>query len=114
MDVILHRSAPWNDELHAGNIRYTQVGDRKYTASPDGGVWNVWVVDAEGLPRDADGTFDAGMFVVIAFNLAQVRAAIDLHGAGQTTEEIQDFILAMPRVGTGRNHPRNVARRRGR
>lgn len=113
MDAVLHHAAPWNSELHDDSTRYAQVYDRKYTVGHDG-VWFVWAVDNDGFPRNAAGEHDPTMFVAIAFTLAHARIAIDLHGAGWKETEIREHLATVPRVGTGRNHPRNVERRRRR
>lgn len=110
--IRLSRTAPWNKDLRGGRIRYIQVGDLKFTAELEGGIWSVWQVGDDGLPvgwREC-GVRDE-MFVAHAFNQQQVRLAIEMRLGGKTADEIRIAMVTSPRVGTGRSHPKNVAAR---
>lgn len=111
--IHLHRKAPWNTSLRDWRTRYIQVGNRKFTAELDGGIWSVWEVGDDGLPLGwrEHGVRDE-MSVALAFNQQQVRLAIDLRLGGKNEDEIRKAVHAAPRLGTGRNHPKNVEARR--
>ena len=111
MTTVLHRTAPWNANLHADRTRYAQVDDRRYAIENTGGVWFIWTVDEDGLTRNAAGEHDPTMFVALTFNLTHARLAVDLHATGKGEAQISEAIAAAPHHGTGRNHPRNVERR---
>lgn len=110
--VTLHQTAPWNRRLtNPYRTRYAQAGGRYFMAEADSlnSPWTVWEIEADGGPLNGDP--GAGI-VHIAFNLGEVRAAIRCRAAGQTEEQITAAVKAVGRQGTGRNHPRNVERRR--
>jgi hypothetical protein len=109
--IRLSQRAPWNDRL--GNpyrTRYAQVDGRRFKIEADrlDALWFVWEVQHDGTIADPERDF-----VAIAFNLTHARLAIQLRIDGKTEDEIRVTIARTPRVGTGRNHPRNVERRRG-
>lgn len=111
--IRLSRTAPWNKSLRDWRTRYIQIGDLKFTAELEGGIWSVWQVGDDGLPL---GWKDHGirdeMFVAHAFNQPQVRLAIEMRMDGRGEDEIRSAMVMTPRVGTGRNHPKNVEARR--
>lgn len=120
-EIRLHRIAPWDRSLRGRGNRYAQIGGRLFHAERVGGVWSIWEIDRSGLPLGLSGATygaDAAAVVAAAFgghasNLPQVAAAIAMRLDGKGEDEIRDALLAMPAAGTGRNHPKNVARRRG-
>lgn len=90
--------------------RYALVDGRRFKIESDrlDAPWFVWEVQEDGNVAD-----HARDFVALAFNLAHVRLAIQMRVDGKTEDEIRAAIAHTPRVGTGRNHPRNVAHRKG-
>lgn len=111
--IRLSRSAPWNPNLRNSRIRYIQAGDRKFTADLEGGIWSVWECDETGHALGWRTLDIEAAFVALAFNQAQVRLAIQMRLDGKTEDEIRKAVHRAPRPGTGRNHPKHVARRRG-
>lgn len=114
--IHLHRTAPWNSSLRPQyRVWYAEVDGRYFKVQSDPGrtvLWSVYEIDAEDdiIKQAADG-FD-NSFVAIAFNLPQVRLAIQMRIDGKSEDEIRRAVIAAPSAGTGRNHPRNVAARK--
>jgi hypothetical protein len=112
--IRLHRRAPWNATLRPDRrLWFAQADGRYFTVESEQGgpaIWFVWEVGTDGLPLNGD--LDQA-FVAIAMNLPQARHAITLRLAGKAESEIRTELRDMGRAGTGRNHPRHVARRRG-
>lgn len=106
--VVLAKRPPWNPTEYApwGN-RYIVLGGRQFVAESQGpGLWTVWEVDGKGEVANPNQDW-----VAFAFRLDQIREAVRLRVAGKTEDEIAAGLRDMPRPGTGRNHPKNVALR---
>ncbi len=111
--IRLSQIAPWNRRLrNPYRTRYTQHDGRYFKVEADrlDAPWFVWEITADGEPIN-DSWDDA--FVARAWNLPAVRRAIELRVEGKTEKEISAALRELPSAGTGRNHPRNVAARRG-
>lgn len=111
--IRLSQTAPWNRRLtNPYRTRYAEYSGRYFQIEADrlDAPWFVWEIDRDG---NLLGGPDAA-FVVIAMNLPQARRAIELRVEGMDGTQIADALRAMGSAGTGRNHPRNVERRRRR
>lgn len=105
--IRLSQVAPWNDRLtNPYRTRYAQHGGRYFRIEANNlrDLWSVYEISEKG---------EELALVDFVWNLAQARLIIDLFVAGKTADEIDQAIRDAPRPGTGRNHPRNVARRQG-
>lgn len=110
--IRLSRRAPWNDRLrNPYRTRYAQVDGRRFLIESDSlrSPWFVWEVQHDGTIANHDRDF-----VALAFNLPAVRLALQLRVDGKSEDEIRAAVSTAGSAGTGRNHPRNVERRRRR
>lgn len=108
--IRLSKTAPWNAQVRRTYRQwYAQVGERRFAIEADSldALWVVWEVDHNGRVVNPETDF-----VAHAFNLATARLAIEMRVAGKSEDEIRTATLTAPRVGTGRNHPKNVAARK--
>ncbi len=126
--IVLHRTAPWNDDLRGGGRdSYAQVGDRKFHVENNGGIYFIYEVGHDGLAlgweaaktrlgldRERHAEILDKVFVGLAYNRGGSRIAIQRYLAGDTRDQIDAAVRAYGKPGTGRNSPANVARRRGR
>lgn len=123
--ITLHRICPWNRNLpRGGSNAYAQVGGRKFTVEgPD--VYSVYEVGDDGMPLGWTKAHEGGVtnkavlhavlddtFVALAYNRGGARVAIAAWLNGEDRTAIDAAVRAYGHPGTGRNHHRNVERRR--
>ncbi len=110
MTIRLSQVAPWNRSLtNPYRTRYAEHGGRYFRIEADrlDGFWFVEEITADGVDLPSD------MHIAMCRNLSAARQAIADYVGGMSREETFRKALSAPGAGTGRNHPKNVERRRG-
>ncbi len=122
--IILHRICPWNRSTFRNTSKvYIQVGDRKFTAEGphvysihevgDDGEPLGWAEAVAELPDETrlNAVFDATRVAHVTRRSA-IRVAVAAYLNGADRDAIGQAVRDFGSRGTGRNHPRNVERRR--